>query len=69
MLRVVCLGELLIDFVSLESGVSLIQTPSFKKAAGGLRPMLPSGWLAWGIRSGLSVKSEKKALENFWLGP
>ena len=28
-------GELLIDFVSTESGVSLADTPSFKKAAGG----------------------------------
>ena len=32
MVDVVCLGELLIDFVSLESGVSLEQAPAFQKA-------------------------------------
>ncbi len=35
MVDIVCLGEVLIDFVSLESGVSLVEAPSFKKAAGG----------------------------------
>jgi hypothetical protein len=32
---VIACGELLIDFVSTESGVTLAQAPAFKKAAGG----------------------------------
>jgi len=32
---VTCLGELLIDFTSLEPGVSIIETPGFEKHAGG----------------------------------
>jgi len=35
MIDVVTFGELLIDFVSTESGVSLIEAPAFFKAAGG----------------------------------
>jgi fructokinase len=34
-MSVVCLGELLIDFVSLETGVSVGDADAFKKAAGG----------------------------------
>lgn len=32
---IICLGEALIDFVSLRSGVSLAETPGFEKCAGG----------------------------------
>lgn len=32
---VTCLGELLIDFTSLEAGASIIETPGFEKHAGG----------------------------------
>ncbi|HEX2951390.1 MAG TPA: PfkB family carbohydrate kinase [Armatimonadota bacterium] len=32
---VTCLGELLIDFTSLDAGASLIETPGFEKHAGG----------------------------------
>ncbi|KAK4280429.1 hypothetical protein QN277_012054 [Acacia crassicarpa] len=32
---VVCFGEMLIDFVPTEAGVSLAEAPAFKKAAGG----------------------------------
>ncbi len=32
---VTCLGELLIDFTSLQSGASIIETPGFEKHAGG----------------------------------
>ncbi len=35
MTDVLCLGEMLIDFVSTESGVTLIEAPAFKKAPGG----------------------------------
>jgi pfkB family carbohydrate kinase len=35
MADVVCLGELLIDFVPTVTGASLIEAPAFKKAPGG----------------------------------
>jgi fructokinase len=35
MADVVCLGELLIDFVPTVTGTSLIEAPAFKKAPGG----------------------------------
>lgn len=35
MADVVCMGELLTDFVPLQAGVSLIDAPAFKKTPGG----------------------------------
>ena len=35
MFDVIACGELLIDFVSTESGMTLADAPAFKKAAGG----------------------------------
>jgi hypothetical protein len=35
MADVICLGELLIDFVPTVTGTSLIEAPAFKKAPGG----------------------------------
>lgn len=35
MSNVVCMGELLIDFVPTQPGVSLVEAPAFKKAPGG----------------------------------
>ena len=35
MTEIVCFGEMLIDFVSTESGVTLAQAPAFEKAPGG----------------------------------
>ena len=32
---VACIGELLIDFTSLQAGASLLDTPGFQKHAGG----------------------------------
>lgn len=35
MADIVCLGELLIDFTSLQAGASIVETPGFEKHAGG----------------------------------
>jgi len=40
---VVCLGEALIDFIPLESGVSLIEVSAFKKAPGGAPANVAAG--------------------------
>jgi fructokinase len=52
----ITLGELLIDFVSTESGVSLIEAPSFQKAAGGAPANVAVGLSRLGIRSGFIGK-------------
>ena len=45
MFDVIACGELLIDFVSTESGVTLAEAPAFKKAAGARRLTWRSAWL------------------------
>jgi fructokinase len=50
------LGELLIDFVSTESGVSLIEAPAFEKAAGGAPANVAVGLARLGIKSGFIGK-------------
>jgi fructokinase len=54
--EVITLGELLIDFVSTESGVSLIEAPAFQKAAGGAPANVAVGLSRLGIRSGFIGK-------------
>lgn len=53
---IVCLGEALIDFVSLESGVSLIETPGFEKAAGGAPANVAVGLARLGVSAGFIGK-------------
>ena len=48
---VICLGEALIDFVSLQSGVSLIEAESFRKAAGGAPANVSVGLARLGARA------------------
>ena len=45
-------GELLIDFVSTESGVTLAEAPAFKKAAGGAPANVAVGLARLGYRAG-----------------
>lgn len=52
MLDVIACGELLIDFVSTESGVSLVQAPAFVKAAGGAPANVAVGVARLGYRAG-----------------
>ena len=52
MLDIIACGELLIDFVSTESGVTLAQAPAFKKAAGGAPANVAVGVARLGYRAG-----------------
>ena len=52
MLDVIACGELLIDFVSTESDVTLAQAPAFKKAAGGAPANVAVGVARLGYRAG-----------------
>jgi fructokinase len=52
MFDVIACGELLIDFVSTESGVTLAQAPAFKKAAGGAPANVAVGVARLGHRAG-----------------
>ena len=56
MVDVVTFGEALIDFVSTESGVSLIGAPAFKKAAGGAPANVAVGLARLGVSSGFMGK-------------
>ncbi|MDH7571430.1 MAG: PfkB family carbohydrate kinase [Armatimonadota bacterium] len=48
---VICLGEALIDFVSLQSGVSLLEAQEFRKAAGGAPANVAVGLARLGVRA------------------
>lgn len=56
MLDVVCLGELLIDFVSTRKGVSLAESPGFVKKPGGAPANVAVGLAKQGLRSGFVGK-------------
>ncbi len=68
MVQVVCLGEALIDFVSLESGVSLIEAPSFKKAAGGAPANVAVGLARLGHDVGFVGKVGQDSFGEFLIG-
>lgn len=50
-LDVICMGEALIDFVSLQSGVSLVEAQDFHKAAGGAPANVAVGLARLGVRA------------------
>jgi fructokinase len=52
MLDIIACGELLIDFVSTESGVTLAEAPAFKKAAGGAPANVAVGAARLGYKVG-----------------
>ncbi len=52
MLDVIACGELLIDFVATEAGVTLAEAPAFKKAAGGAPANVAVGVARLGYRAG-----------------
>ena len=56
MVDAIALGELLIDFVSTESGVSLVEAPAFQKAPGGAPANVAVGLARLGVRSGFIGK-------------
>ncbi|PID57725.1 hypothetical protein CSB45_05705 [candidate division KSB3 bacterium] len=65
MVEIVCLGEVLIDFVSLESGVSLVEAPSFKKAAGGAPANVAVGLARLGHSVGFIGKVGQESFGDF----
>lgn len=68
MVQIVCLGELLIDFVSLESGVSLVEAPSFQKAAGGAPANVAVGLARLGHKVGFVGKVGAESFGEFLMG-
>lgn len=54
--KVICLGELLIDFVSLDRDVSLIESTGFKKAPGGAPANVAAGVAKLGVSAGFIGK-------------
>ncbi len=56
MMDIITCGEMLIDFVSTESGVSLAQAPAFKKAFGGAPANVAVGVARLGYHSGFMGK-------------
>ena len=55
-LDVICLGELLIDFVSLDRDVSLAESSGFKKAPGGAPANVAAGVARLGLKAGFIGK-------------
>ena len=56
MVDVVTFGEMLIDFVATESGVSLVEAPAFAKAAGGAPANVAVGLARLGVSVGFMGK-------------
>jgi len=65
MTDVVTLGELLIDFVPTVSGVTLIEAPAFKKAAGGAPANVAAGLAKLGVSCGFFGKVGDDAFGRF----
>jgi fructokinase len=65
MSEVVCLGELLIDFVPTVNGVTLIEAPAFQKAAGGAPANVAVGLSRLGVSSALMGKVGEDAFGHF----
>jgi len=68
MTDVVTLGELLIDFVPTVSNVTLIEAPSFKKAAGGAPANVAAGLTKLGVSCGFFGKVGDDAFGHFLKG-
>jgi fructokinase len=62
---VICLGELLIDFVPTVTGTDLISAPEFKKAAGGAPANVAVGLQQLGINAGFMGKVGDDAFGHF----
>ncbi len=65
MIDVVTLGELLIDFVPTQPGVSLIEAPAFKKAPGGAPANVAAGLAKLGITTAFLGKVGDDAFGQF----
>lgn len=65
MAQVVCLGEILIDFVSLKSGVRLADAPAFRRAAGGAPANVAVGLLRLGVTAAFVSKVGEDEFGHF----
>jgi fructokinase len=65
MLDAICLGELLVDFVSTKKGVSLAESPGFRKKPGGAPANVAVGLAKLGLRSGFVGKVGDDAFGDF----
>lgn len=65
MIDVICLGELLIDFVPTITGVTLIDAPAFQKAPGGAPANVAVGLSRLGIASAFLGKVGDDAFGHF----
>ncbi len=65
MADVVCLGELLIDFVPTVSGTSLVEAPAFQKAPGGAPANVAVGLARLGTTSAFVGKVGSDPLGHF----
>lgn len=63
--RVICLGEVLIDFVSTEKGVSLAHASSFQRAAGGAPANVAVALARLGVPSGFVGKVGEEPFGEF----
>lgn len=57
MADVICMGELLIDFVSTQAGVTLVEAPAFKKAPGGAPANVAVGLARLGVSAAFMGKA------------
>lgn len=62
---VICLGEALIDFVADESGVTLIECPGFRKAAGGAVANVAVGLARLGVSAAFLGKVGEDPFGHF----
>jgi fructokinase len=65
MAEAVCLGELLIDFVSLKAGVRLADAPEFRRAAGGAPANVAVGLARLGVKTAFVSKVGADEFGNF----
>jgi fructokinase len=64
---VICFGEALIDFVSTEAGVSLVEAPGFLKAPGGAPANVAVGLARLGVSTGFMGKVGNDPFGQFLL--
>ena len=65
MADIVCFGDLLIDFVPLESGLAMAEVPAFKKAPGGAAANVAVGLARLGVKSAFMGKVGDEAFGHF----
>lgn len=63
--KVSCIGELLVDFISIKSGVDLVGAPGFMKFAGGACANVAVGLAKLGIRSAFVGKVGNDSFGKF----